>query len=83
VSYFPKEVEVWSSQGRLVHKLASLPLADAIPIEGGRTGPRDYRWRPDEPATLVWAEALDDGDPRRRVSHRDRLLMLRAPFDAQ
>lgn len=83
VSYFPKEVEVWSSQGRLVHKLASLPLADAIPIEGVRTGPRDYKWRPDEPATLVWAEALDDGDPRRRVSHRDRLLMLRAPFDAQ
>lgn len=82
ISYFPKEVEVWSSQGRMVYKLASLPLADAIPIEGVRTGPRDYKWRPDEPATLVWAEALDEGDPRRRVTHRDRILMLRAPFNA-
>jgi len=78
---FPKEVEVWDRSGKVVHKLASLPLADRVPIEGVLTGPRGYHWRPTEPATLVWAEALDGGDPKKKVPHRDRLLMSKAPFD--
>jgi dipeptidyl aminopeptidase/acylaminoacyl peptidase len=81
-SFFPKEVEVWTREGKVAHKLASLPLADQIPIQGVRTGPRAYQWRPTEPATLVWAEALDEGDPRKKVPHRDRLLTLKAPFTA-
>jgi dipeptidyl aminopeptidase/acylaminoacyl peptidase len=81
VSNFPKEVEVWDvKDARTVYKLASLPLQDQVPIEGVPTGPRDYGWRPDEPATLVWAEALDGGDPRRKVSPRDRIMTLKAPF---
>jgi len=77
---FPKEVEIWDRTGRLVHKLASLPLADAVPTDGVPTGPRQYQWRPTEPATLVWMEALDGGDPRNKVPHRDRVMMLKAPF---
>jgi dipeptidyl aminopeptidase/acylaminoacyl peptidase len=77
---FPKEVEVWDRSGRMVYKLASLPLHEHVPIEGVLTGPREYTWRPTEPATLVWVEALDDGDPRKQVPHRDRVLMLKAPF---
>jgi dipeptidyl aminopeptidase/acylaminoacyl peptidase len=77
---FPKEVEVWDAQAKVVYKLASLPLADEVPIEGVPKGPRLYRWRPTEPATLVWVEALDEGDPRKKVSPRDRILMLKAPF---
>ena len=77
---FPKDVEVWDMQGKLVHKLASLPMADQVPIDGVLTGPRSYRWHPVEPATLVWVEALDNGDPKKKVPHRDRVLMLKAPF---
>jgi dipeptidyl aminopeptidase/acylaminoacyl peptidase len=77
---FPKAVEVWDRSGQVVHKLASLPLADQVPIEGVPVGPREYHWRPAGPTTLVWAEALDEGDPRKKVSPRDRVLMLRAPF---
>ncbi|HET6670896.1 MAG TPA: prolyl oligopeptidase family serine peptidase [Pyrinomonadaceae bacterium] len=77
---FPRDVEVWDTKGKLIHKLASLPLADQIPIDGVATGPRNYRWRPTEPATLIWVEALDGGDPKKKVSHRDRILMLKAPF---
>ncbi|MBC7931536.1 MAG: S9 family peptidase [Rubrivivax sp.] len=77
---FPREVEVWDRGGKLAHKLASLPLADQVPIEGVPKGPRAVEWRPDADATLVWAEALDDGDPRKKVAHRDRLLMHKAPF---
>lgn len=81
-SDFPTDVEVWNRSGDVVARLASLPLADQVPIGGVRTGPRNVRWRPTEPATLVWVEALDGGDPKAQVSHRDRLLTLSAPFDS-
>ena len=41
---FPKEVEVWDLKGQVVSKLASLPLADQVPIGGVAEGPRDYGW---------------------------------------
>ncbi len=78
---FPKEIVVWNRSGEIVHRLVSLPLADQVPIHGEPTGPRDVHWRPTAPATLVWAEALDGGDPLKEVPHRDRLLMLSAPFE--
>lgn len=78
--FFPKEVEVWDRNAKVIYKVASLPLADQVPIEGVPTGPRDYHWRPTTPTTLVWVEALDQGDPRKKVSPRDRVLMLTAPF---
>jgi dipeptidyl aminopeptidase/acylaminoacyl peptidase len=80
---FPKEVEVWDRSAKVVHKIASLPLADEVPIEGVPKGPRSYQWRPTEGSTLVWVEALDEGDPKKKVSHRDRILMLKAPFAGQ
>lgn len=72
---FPKEVEVWTTNGELVEKLVSLPLAEQVPIDGVPTGPRDYMWRPTEPATLAWAEALDGGNPKTKVPYRDRILI--------
>ncbi|MBK5293042.1 MAG: S9 family peptidase, partial [Acidobacteriia bacterium] len=80
---FPREVEVWDSSGIMVRKIASLPLRDRVPIEGVPTGPRNIAWRPTEPATLVWLEALDEGNPRKKVPHRDRLLSSKAPFAAE
>ena len=82
-SAFPKEIEVWDTKGKLVHKVASLPLADQVPIDGVITGPRSLRWRPNEPATLVWITALDNGDPKKKVPHRDSVLALKAPFTGQ
>jgi len=79
-SSFPKDIEVWDAKGKLVYKVASLPLADQVPIDGVITGPRSVRWRPDEPATLVWVKALDNGDPKKKVPHRDTIVMLKAPF---
>jgi dipeptidyl aminopeptidase/acylaminoacyl peptidase len=78
---FPKEVEIWNRKGELAYKLASLPLADQVPIRGVPTGARNYSWHPTEPASLIWAEALDDGDPRKKVPHRDQLRAIKAPFE--
>jgi dipeptidyl aminopeptidase/acylaminoacyl peptidase len=81
--YFPVSIEVWDLTGKVVTQIADLPLADEIPMHGVRTGPRSVAWRPLEPATLVWVEALDDGDPERDVPHRDRLMVHSAPFEGQ
>ena len=77
---FPRAVEVIGLDGKVVFTLANLPLAEEIPIGGVRPGPRGYQWRPTHPATLAWVEALDGGDSRKKVAHRDRILMLDAPF---
>ncbi len=79
-SAFPREIEVWGLTGKVEFKLAGSPLSDSVPILGVPAGPRNYGWRPTEPATLVWVEALDGGDPKKKAPHRDRILMLAAPF---
>jgi dipeptidyl aminopeptidase/acylaminoacyl peptidase len=79
---FAHDVELWDRAGRKTHTLAKLPLADRVPIAGVPTGPRDFKWRPTEPATLVWAEALDGGDWNVSVPARDKVMTLRAPFTA-
>lgn len=82
---FPKEVEVWDisqTTHASIKTIASLPLADRVPIHGVPTGPRDFSWRATEPATLVWAEALDGGDWNVDVPHRDKILLSKAPFSA-
>jgi dipeptidyl aminopeptidase/acylaminoacyl peptidase len=80
---FPKEVEVWDAQGKMVYKLASVPLQDKIPVQGVQVEPRGYGWIPTEAATLMWAEALDSGDPRTKITPRDKVLKLAAPFGGQ
>jgi dipeptidyl aminopeptidase/acylaminoacyl peptidase len=82
---FPHEVEVWDVSHPskvLVHTIASLPLADRVPIHGVPLGPRDFSWRATDPATLIWAEALDGGDWNVNVPARDKILLLKAPFTA-
>src|SRR5215813_5988973 len=82
---FPKEVEVWDVADRshvAVHTIASLPLADRVPIRGVPVGPRDFSWRATDPATLVWAEALDGGDWNVKVPARDKIMLLKAPFNS-
>ena len=77
---FPKEIEVWDRTGKLLHKVASLPLEDKVPMNGVLTGPRNVTWRPSAPATLVWIEALDGGNPKTTAQYRDHIVALKAPF---
>ena len=80
---FPRRVEVWDTANRArpsVQVIARLALADRVPIHGVPLGPRDFFWRPSEPATLLWAEALDGGDWNVKVPARDKVMMQKAPF---
>jgi dipeptidyl aminopeptidase/acylaminoacyl peptidase len=80
---FASEIEVWNDKGKFIAKIASLPVADEVPVHGVPLGPRSVSWRPTAPHTLFWIEALDGGDPVAKVPHRDRLMRLDAPFTAE
>ncbi len=77
-SAFPRTIEVYTASGERTGTVADLPLQDKIPIEGVPTGPRSIRWVPTLPHSLIWAEAQDDGDPRKKVPHRDALFTATA-----
>jgi dipeptidyl aminopeptidase/acylaminoacyl peptidase len=79
---FPSAIEVWDRKGAVVKTIAELPVADTVPNGGVLPGPRGYLWQPLAPATLTWAEALDNGDPKTKVPHRDKVMTLSAPFTA-
>lgn len=79
---FPRNVEIWDVAGTVKHTIAKLPLADRVPVNGVPLGPRDFSWRATDPATLVWAEALDGGDWKVQVPQRDKIMMQKAPFAA-
>jgi dipeptidyl aminopeptidase/acylaminoacyl peptidase len=78
--YFARTVEVWSAAGELERVVAELPVSDEIPRQGVPTGPRQVSWEERAPASLVWTEALDGGDPVAPAEHRDRVMRLAAPF---
>jgi len=70
--------------GKVIHELASLPLAEDIPIafNSCRQGPRSVGWRSDKPAELVWTEA--QVQPPAPVPLPPFMLLLHAmPFLAE
>ena len=84
---FPRSTQTWkvndAASGPNVHTIVDRPMDENIPIEGVVTGPRRIDWKSGVPATLVWTEALDGGDPNKKAAHRDRFMTLDAPFDAE
>ena len=77
---FASEVEVWDASATKVATIASLPLADEVPIHGVPLGPREVSWRATAPHDLYWIEALDGGNPVAEAEYRDRLMRLKEPF---
>ncbi len=83
-SDFPTVTEIWSRDGVKVADLFRRPLMEAVPTGYDATspGPRGLQWRADAPATLIWTVALDEGDPKKVVEHRDQVMKWEAPFTA-
>lgn len=75
---FPKKIELWDANGKPVKTLASIALQDNLPAQGVPVGPRSFGWVPTEPSLLTWVEALDGGDPRKKVPARDKLMSWNA-----
>jgi len=79
---FPTSYDVYDTAGKLVKNIVKVPLTEELPkgFMSTREGIRSLQWRDDKPATLVWAEALDGGDPENEVEMRDAVYQLDAPF---
>ena len=81
-SRFASTWQIWGMRGYALAELAKQPLADNIPqgYDSVRTGRRDFEWRADQGAEVIWAEAQDGGDMKIDVEHHDYVYSLRAPF---
>jgi dipeptidyl aminopeptidase/acylaminoacyl peptidase len=77
---FARSLEVISLQGQRQFVVADLPVDENVPIGGVHTGRRSVSWRAGHPATVVWVEALDGGDPKQEVEHRDRWMAVAKPY---
>lgn len=79
----PVRIEIWDASNgsvlRVVHDRGSIESpqksADAVV-----PGPRSVEWRGSKPATLVWVEAQDGGNPAVATKIRDRMFQLASPF---
>ncbi len=80
---FAEEIEVWNSAGAKVAEVAKVASGEGAPVDGVRTGPRQFQWKAGEPATLLYVEAVDGGDNRRKAEFRDRVVEMTEPFTQQ
>ncbi len=80
---FPSKTTVYTSDGKKVETVVEVPLIEDLPkgFMSVRKGKRNFRWRNDKPATLVYTKALDDGNPENKVAYRDEVFELEAPFN--
>ncbi|MBY6013626.1 prolyl oligopeptidase family serine peptidase [Qipengyuania gaetbuli] len=82
-SSFPMKTAIYTMDGKLVSMVRERPLIDNLPVQGVETGRRSIGWHPNEDALVIWAEALDGGDPRVKTDERDAVFVLGAPFTGE
>jgi dipeptidyl aminopeptidase/acylaminoacyl peptidase len=82
---FPRETRVYDLNARLVRVISDAPLQEVLPkgFMAVAKGKRYISWRKDQPATLYYVEALDEGDPEIEVPYRDAILQWQAPFNTK
>jgi dipeptidyl aminopeptidase/acylaminoacyl peptidase len=84
-SSFAHRIEVRDLNGKVLRLVANKPLEEGLPPgnDAVSAGVRDVSWRVDAPATLIWAEAQDGGDPAKAAAIRDIVYLHAAPFDGK
>ncbi|MGB5359225.1 MAG: S9 family peptidase, partial [Eudoraea sp.] len=82
---FPSKTVIYSKDGQKVETVIEVPLIEDLPkgFMAVRKGKRRFSWRNDMPASLVYAEALDAGNPEQEVLYRDEVFQLDAPFNGE
>jgi dipeptidyl aminopeptidase/acylaminoacyl peptidase len=92
VVLFPRVVELWDADGRLVTRVGDVPLNDRSAVSSvALPGPRDVMWGPD--GNSVWFFSWQDtpgADPLKAIKDTslaqpgtDRLMRLDAPFTGE
>ena len=82
---FPSTTTIFDKNGKEVKVLLESPLIEDLPKgnDATRKGMRSINWKNDEPATIFYVIALDEGDPEKEAEFRDEVFILNAPFNEQ
>ncbi|PWH86621.1 alpha/beta hydrolase family protein [Brumimicrobium oceani] len=80
---FPSKTTIYTKEGKKVETVLEVPLIEDLPqgFMAVRTGKRNFSWRNDKAATLIFTKALDGGDPENEVPFRDETFEMDAPFN--
>ena len=79
---FSFNTTVYKLDGEIVKEVNNVPLTEVLPkgTMAVREGKRNLAWRADKPSTLYFVQALDGGDPEKKVDFRDELFLWEVPF---
>src|SRR5690606_16516455 len=79
---FPVTTTIYDKDGKLISEFDKKPLIEDLPkgLMAVQTAKRSINWGADKPATLVYAEALDGGDPATEVEFSDEVFQIEARF---
>ncbi len=82
---FPSTMAITDLAGKTVKALAELPSTEGRPsgADNAQNVPRDFNWRGDEPATIVWCHPLDSGLIKKKMDFHDAVYSLSAPFTGE
>lgn len=84
LSRFPQKTIVYDASGKEVKLVNEVPLTEVMPkgFSSVRKGKRSMSWRADQPASLSYVVALDEGDQAIKVEYRDEVFSWNAPFNS-
>ena len=82
---FPSKTVIYTKYGKKIETVVEIPLIEDLPkgFMSVRKGKRKFNWRNDKPASLIFIQALDEGDPEKEVVFRDEVLQLDPPFNGK
>ncbi|RZL39875.1 MAG: S9 family peptidase, partial [Pedobacter sp.] len=83
LSRFPSKTIAYDANGKFVNIINESPLNEVMPkgFMAVKKGKRSFSWRADAPSTLIFVEALDEGNPTNKVEYRDEVFTWDAPFN--
>ena len=82
---FNATISIVDIAGKPVKTITELPSSEGSPrgFDNVQNLPRDYSWRNDQPATLIWCMPLDSGKIRKKQEYHDAVYSLSAPFTGE
>jgi len=84
-SRFPSKSIIYDKDGKSVKTVLESPLLEDLPqgFMSCEKGKRNFGWRSDKGASLIFCTALDQGDPEVQVDFRDEVFEWESPFTAE
>jgi dipeptidyl aminopeptidase/acylaminoacyl peptidase len=73
---FARKTEIWNRLGKVVFEFPVNGPFENLPIQGVPMGARSIQWIENEPDSLFYAKALDQGDWAVKAEYRDELFRL-------